>query len=450
MRYFKKRVVFYICICLFIGLYGCGIEEAPPAFIEEKNKNNSFEEAKDVSEQEVYLALTGSMNNSKLVAGGFFCTKPAEIDEDYQLYFKKKDDDNPLENQYTIADMTYKFPDIREYNRPIGKPIEVYFSESTEFSGDEFIDFLFVAVYEVEGKKCFDTRVYIGCDIGYEVDQQMTEYLNEKYYDAENTEYPLLNGVFDEIREIYAKTEIEDYSDIDSGEKNIESVDRLNKMNSDEGVDVNGEYKIELYTTPPNGSSYIRIQYPVFSDSNLNELNKIIYDKVERFAQINTNIFPADEALTLDYQSAVTLQNKKILSIVFWGESYMETSAFPRTDLHTINIDLRSMQEIYLKDLYDTNIEFQNIFFEKAYFPTSPITSYDETKFTEMLKLQTPEYSSSQGHWYNDSVCCFLKPDGIVLSMSAVHATGSDHFEAQLKYEDIESFYLLQQKYWED
>ena len=159
MRYFKKRVVLYICFCLFIGLYGCGIEEAPPTFIEEKNENNSFEETENVSEQEVYLTFTGSMNISKSVAGGFFCTEPVEIDEDYQLYFKKKNEDYPLENQYTIADMTYKFPDIREDNRPIGKPVEVYFSESTEFSGDEFIDFLFVAIYEVEGKKCFDTRV---------------------------------------------------------------------------------------------------------------------------------------------------------------------------------------------------------------------------------------------------------------------------------------------------
>lgn len=27
---------------------------------------------------------------------------------------------------------------------------------------------------------------------------------------------------------------------------------------------------------------------------------------------------------------------------------------------------------------------------------------------------------------------------------------GSDHFEAQLKYDDIQQFYLLEQNYWED
>ncbi len=453
MKYNMKQAALLI---LFINLCGCGTEKKIPVSeekdeaSEEKNEAQSVQEETVVSDQKVHLKVTGGMNISKWVNGGFFSAEPVQVNEDYQLYFKEINDHAESDNdQYTVADMTYKFPDIREDNCPIGEAVEIYFYEPVEFSGDEFCDVIFVAVYEVEGRKCFDTRVYIGCDTGYEVDQQMTEYLNEKYYDAENTKYPLLNGVFDEIRAIYAKTEIEDYSDIDTGEKNRESVDRLNKMNSDEEVDVNGEYKIELYTTPPNESSYIRIQYPVFSDSNLNELNKMICDKVEKFVRFDTNVFPADEALTLDYQSAVTLQNKKVISIVFWGESCMETSAFPRTDLHTMNIDLRSMQEIYLKDLYDTNMEFQSIFFKKAYFPTPPITSYDETKFTEMLKLQTPEYTS-QGHWYNDRVRCFLKSDGIVLSMSAVHATGSDHFEAQLKYEDIESFYLLQQNYWED
>lgn len=458
MRYLKKRVVLCIGFYLLISLCGCGIKETPSAVIKEKNENHSFEETENVSEQEVHFALTGGMNISQEVTGAFFYTEPVKTDEDYQLYFKKKNDAESWDDQYTTADMTYKFPDVREKNRPIGKPLEVYFVESMEFSGDAFSDFLFVAAYEVNGKYCFDTRVYTGSDTGYEVDQQMSEYLNEKYPDLENGEYPLANGIGDalltkgvinELREIYDKIKKEDDSEINSREKNVESVDRLNKMNSEEEVDIDGGYKMELYTTLPNESSCVRIRYPVFSDSNLNELNKIIYEKVESFAQIDTTIFSANEAMMVDYQSAVTLQNKKMISIIFWGESYMETSAFPRTDLYTMNIDLRSMQEIYLKDLYDTGVEFQNNFFKKAFFPTNPITSYDESKFTEMLKLQTPEYTL-QGHWYTDSVCYFLKPDGIVLSMSAVHATGSDHFEAQLKYEDIEPFYLLKQKYWED
>lgn len=43
-----------------------------------------------------------------------------------------------------------------------------------------------------------------------------------------------------------------------------------------------------------------------------------------------------------------------------------------------------------------------------------------------------------------------MKPEGIVLSMPALHATGSDHFEAQLNYIDIEKFYRPEQKYMEN
>ncbi len=63
----------------------------------------------------------------------------------------------------------------------------------------------------------------------------------------------------------------------------------------------------------------------------------------------------------------------------------------------------------------------------------------------KVLNTQTVDPFSIVGN-----VSYFLKPDGIVLSMPAVHATGSDHFEAQLKYNDIQQFYLLEQNYWEN
>lgn len=270
MRYFKKRVTLYICFWLFIGLHGCGIEETPPAFIEEKNEINSFEGVESVFEQEVYLAFTGSMNIPQFVVGSFFCTEPAEADEDYQLYFKKKDDDYPLENQYTTADMTYKFPDIREENRPIGKPIEIYYVESLELSGDEFIDLLFVAVYEVKGNYCFDTRVYIGCDTGYEVDQQMSEYLNEKYSDLGDTEYPLLNGAIDEIREIYKFYGKKYYLNLNAKEKCdwetacIEIIKHMEEYLVD-------PYEIRKYTDNPQ-SKMVYISVIDFNNDKIPEL----------------------------------------------------------------------------------------------------------------------------------------------------------------------------------
>jgi len=209
-------------------------------------------------------------------------------------------------------------------------------------------------------------------------------------------------------------------------------------------------YKILVYTEAPNKDSSIKIQYPSFSGNGFDALNTLINHKVQSFAKIDTSLFSSDTGLTIDYQTAVTLQNSKIVSIVFWGSSYAEGGAYPINNLVPLNIDLQSLKEITLKDLYAANADFEKVFFDKAFFPENPITSYDKTSFPVMLKLQSPDYQTIDPFSIPDNVSCFLKPDGIVLSMPAVHATGCDHFEAQLKYSDIQQFYLLSQNYWEN
>jgi uncharacterized protein YgiM (DUF1202 family) len=203
-------------------------------------------------------------------------------------------------------------------------------------------------------------------------------------------------------------------------------------------------YTMLLYTDVPNNNSSVKIQYPKFTGAGFDALNALIYSKVKGFVP------SGNTGLTIDYQAAVTLKNSKIVSIVFWGSSYISGGAHPFTDLIALNVDLSSMREITFADLYDTDNGFEDVFFEKAFFPTNPVTSYKASSFSEMLKLQEPENQSVSPFGTPDNVSCFLKPDGIVLSMSAVHATGSDHFEAQLKYSDIQQFYRLGQKYWEN
>nr|WP_314462628.1 hypothetical protein [uncultured Clostridium sp.] len=227
---------------------------------------------------------------------------------------------------------------------------------------------------------------------------------------------------------------------------NTDESQTVNNIDKPQAADQS--YTISIYTDAPNKKSSIKIQYPNFINNDT--LNTLVYDKVQSFAKIDPSLFSSDAGLTVDYQSAVTLQNDKIVSIVFWGTSYIEGGAYSVNDLITLNIDLQSMKEITFKDLYTTNADFEKVFFDKAFFPANPLTSYDEASFPEMLKLQSPEYQTVDPFTIADNISCFLKPDGVVLSMPAVHATGSDHFEAQLKYSDIQQFYQLEQNYWED
>ena len=189
---------------------------------------------------------------------------------------------------------------------------------------------------------------------------------------------------------------------------------------------------------------------PAFYGSKAEEINSLILAKVQDMASLDPSLFPENPRIDVNYQSAVTLQNSKIISVVFWGNTDIEVSQFPTTDLYALNIDLTSLELITLKDLYTVNAEFEKVFFEKAFFPSDPITSYSEEKFSEMLKLQTSEYTLPSPFTNADSMRCFLKPEGIVLSMPAIHASGSDHFEAELLYSDIQDYYLPEQIYWNE
>lgn len=118
---------------------------------------------------------------------------------------------------------------------------------------------------------------------------------------------------------------------------------------------------MSIYKEAPNKNSSIKIQYPKFSDNEA--LNAIIYEKVQSFAKIDTSLFSSDANLNVDYQSKVTLKNNKAVSIIFWGASYIDDAAYPTSDLIALNIDLLSMKEITLKDLYTTNADFAAVFF---------------------------------------------------------------------------------------
>lgn len=207
----------------------------------------------------------------------------------------------------------------------------------------------------------------------------------------------------------------------------------------------NVAYSMRAYTEGPTARSSVRIQYPYFDGNS--SLNDMIYCKVQNIVSEIYGRYghDGDEGLTVDYQAAVTLNNKKMVSIIFWGQNEMESSMHESTDLVTLNIDLRTMQEITLSQMFKTDADFQEVFLNKCYYPSSPVT-FDKTLFADMLALQ----KTNRPFNMPGNVQCFLKPDGIVLTMEGSWAYGSDHFEAQLNYKDIEQFYQSAVKYWEN
>lgn len=209
-------------------------------------------------------------------------------------------------------------------------------------------------------------------------------------------------------------------------------------------------YKMEEYTDVPNDKSDVKIQYPVFSGENSDTINNMIKSRVESYVTNVSEFFNNELGVTFDYQTDITLLNSKFLSMIIWGSSYIEGGAHPNDDLKVFNLNLQTLEEVSLHDLYRIGDEFESIFFEKSYYPTAPETSYDAETFVEMRNLQSKEYLSISPFQVDNNVNFFLKSDGIVLTMPAVHATGSDHFEAQLNYDHIQSHYIPENDYWID
>ena len=123
-------------------------------------------------------------------------------------------------------------------------------------------------------------------------------------------------------------------------------------------------YTILAYTELPNADSSVYVEYPWFQGEEFAELNELIYDKVLELGTIDPDTAHPDWGLIADYQAEVTFQNSRVVSIVFWGDSYFTTSNHPWGNLRGLTVDLETMEEIQLGDLYPfEDREFRKLFF---------------------------------------------------------------------------------------
>lgn len=201
-------------------------------------------------------------------------------------------------------------------------------------------------------------------------------------------------------------------------------------------------YTMLFYTTPPNKDSSIKIQYPYFNGSGFDAVNTLIYEKVQKLVTFGSILEP-DEKLDIDYKAAVTLQNSKIISFVIWGDYNNSKTPHPSAVFYTFNIDLSTIKELKITDLYNINADFKKVFYEKKQAPQDNFAHHEQFMIDAFLsgEFTIGEFS------YPDNIQFLFNPEGIVISFSIPHAVG-DHVEFQLNYSDIQQFYKLNQNYW--
>lgn len=202
-------------------------------------------------------------------------------------------------------------------------------------------------------------------------------------------------------------------------------------------------YRYGSYHRTLHENSKIYIEYPIFYNTdNKDELNALILRTVQSFVTaLDPQCSPREGKYVLYYHAKVTRQTSYAISIVFWGTTDIESNAFPISTLHTLNIDAKTLDIISLTDLYNLDVYFKNTFFEKCFFPSVPVTNYEENIFSYMLSLQTDEYCAISAFDFPETISFYLVPEGIVLSLPASHAYG-DRFEAEVLYSDLEENYV--------
>jgi hypothetical protein len=211
--------------------------------------------------------------------------------------------------------------------------------------------------------------------------------------------------------------------------------------------DADAPYEMRVFNDAPIENSTVSIEYPYFIGSEFNILNAVIYAKLECLVRYAYAWYEYTSHNYLDMECAVTLMNSKAVSIVFWGKAYRED----RHDdsIFTLNIDLSTLKEIKLAELYNIDANFENAFFANAYQPTAPDTSPYDRDFYEYLRYQTREYNTTDPFTFSEQFPFFLKPNAIVISIPMAHA-GGNHFEAQLDFDVIVPYYKLNTKLWEN
>lgn len=192
------------------------------------------------------------------------------------------------------------------------------------------------------------------------------------------------------------------------------------------------------------------VLYPHFRGRKSAEVNAIVCDCAEEISTSWEGVF--EGPYTGGYKYAVTLLNDRVLSVVFWGETTQTGTFTSRHGIRTLNLDLQTLQPFELGDLY----RIDDPGFVEAVYQNGRLPGEPETGFPTV-----PDYGwENKGHaWIFDSLFtafreerrldntvqyahCFLKPEGLVLSVYDELNHYCDHFEVLVPYEALEPWYI--------
>lgn len=190
-----------------------------------------------------------------------------------------------------------------------------------------------------------------------------------------------------------------------------------------------------LHHYAPTGR--IDIAYPQF-DHIPDQLNGLIQAKA--VSLVENSGHPLNE-LSLTLGADVTVCDRGLISIVFFGMGYVDGGAYPTTLLYTMNLDLHTLTDVPAEGLLDLSDDLTDRFFAAARRPAVTHDDLDLAWFGERLAQQQETAAQFGSPFLGCS--CYLTPEGPVLVFPAIHASGSDYFEALVPWDDVADRWLL-------
>ncbi len=198
----KKRILIFMVI-MSVSLCGCSFNEKNEEHknTAEAEQNEIINDAEKPERNETAENITDESGKNEttvqkaLLYGGIgelgtgylVYAISGQEGEDYRLYFLEAEDSYEAlsEADINLEEADYIFPDVREGNAAIGKFSDIYFWDMADMTGDDRAELLAIAIYERDGNKYFDTRVYEIIENGIRANYDLIQELNEKYSSAE-------------------------------------------------------------------------------------------------------------------------------------------------------------------------------------------------------------------------------------------------------------------------
>lgn len=181
----------------------------------------------------------------------------------------------------------------------------------------------------------------------------------------------------------------------------------------------------------------VNIVYPQFLDAEASKLNELIkFEAMSAFF----NTYNSDEKdLTLEISYAITLKNEELLSVVFYGYGDRKGAAHPNRQFYTVNIDLKNIKKICLKDVIndfeklETLIKNKNFVF-KMY--SDPETE-DILKVNELLSFE----HLARSDVYGSGIYGYFTENSLGISFEVPYVIGN-HVEIELPYNELKDLYI--------